>query len=132
MKHPKAVEIEDGLKKIFDKIDDQLEDKYGSLYVLHPARAERGTTANKSYDGLFNVGAKYSAGYGSKYGKGYVVDVNMSTLKNVPEEIKKTIQDEVINILRKELDLTFPKRDLNVDLDGNVYKIYGDLNLGFI
>ena len=58
------------LKSIFDKIDDFLEEKYGKLYELHPRRAKVGKTSNKEHDGLFNIGASYSLGFGSKYGAG--------------------------------------------------------------
>ena len=54
-------EWERKLKRVFDDIDDYLEEKYGHLYTLHPARAERGETSNKEQDGLFNVGATFSA-----------------------------------------------------------------------
>ena len=40
---------------------------------------------------LFDVGASFSAGFGSEHGRGYVVDLDMLTLDKVPEEIKKHI-----------------------------------------
>ena len=46
MNNPKIKEWENTLRKIFDIIDDHLEDKYGFLYPLHPARPQRGHTAN--------------------------------------------------------------------------------------
>ena len=70
MYHPKMMEWDKKLKAIFDRIDDKLEDRYGELFPLHPTRAERGTTSNKESDGLFNVGASFTAGYGSKLGRG--------------------------------------------------------------
>ncbi len=66
MNNPHMAEWEKTLKEIFDIIDDYIEDKYGFLYPLHPSRPQRGRTANKSSDGLFNIGAAFSAGFGSR------------------------------------------------------------------
>jgi hypothetical protein len=132
IKHKKLVQWENKLKKVFDKIDDYLENKYGKMYPLHPRRAKRGRTSNKQYDGLFDVGASYSLGLGSKYGKGYVIDVRLATLYNVPEDIYKHIQEEVIALLKRELPVVFPHQKLKVARDGEVYKIYGDFSLGSV
>ncbi len=129
IKHPKLIQWERTLGAVFDEIDDYLEDHYGSDYQLHPARAARGTTSNKEQDGLFNVGASYSAGFGSKLGAGYVIDVRMSTLSRVPKEVRKVIELNVIRMLREKLPSAFPGKNLDVEQDGNVYKIYGDLSL---
>ena len=130
MRHYSIIQWEKRLKFIFDKIDDFLEDKYGQLYPLHPSRPQRGSTANKEHDGLFNVGASFSAGYGSKYGPGYVLEIRMATLSRVPKKVCKQIERDVLNILDRELDKEFPGKDLDVEQDGNVYKIHGDLSLG--
>lgn len=132
MRHSKAVKWEKKLSKLFDEIDDYLEDKYGHLYPLHPARASRGSTSNKTHDGLFNVGASFSAGYGSKYGKGYIVDVEMATLSDVPEDVIQTIEKEVEDLVQEKLPVYFPDRDLKVSRDRHVFKIYGDISLGGI
>lgn len=132
MRHPKLVVWERTLKSMFDEIDDYLEDKYGNLYPLHPNRAVRGDTSNKESDGLFNVGAAFSAGYGSKHGRGYVIEVHMSTLSEIPQEIKKIIEKETAEMVRVKMQTFFPDRELNVEKDGNVYKIFGDLSLGVL
>ncbi len=131
MNNPHMVEWERTLKKIFDIIDDYLEDKYGHLYPLHPARARRGKTSNKASDGLFNIGAAFSPGFGSSYGRGWVVDVHMVTLSKVPEKIKKEIYIEVTEKLKQLLEEYYPGKDIKVLKDGNVFKIFGELGLEF-
>lgn len=130
MRHVKLLEWEKKLTRIFNEIDDYLEDKYGHLFLLHPARPLRGTTSHKAHDGLFNVGAAFSPGLGSKYGPGYIVEVRMVTLENVPRELREEINREVAELLRQRLPLYFPDNKLDVAIDGNVYKIFGDLKLG--
>ena len=127
MEHPKIEKWEHKLKQIFDEIDDYLEDTYGSTYVLHPARAARGTTSSKDQDGLFNIGAKFSAGFGSHFGRGYVVDVEMVTLEHIPEKVREQIESDVLEKLKSKVLLHFPGRQLRIDIDRNVIKIHGDL-----
>lgn len=129
MDHPKIVEWERKLKEVFDEIDDYLEDTYGNEYTLHPSRPERGQTANKEHDGLFNIGASFSAGYGSEYGRGYVVDIVMVTLDEVPPLIERKVEKEVIKKLKKELPKYFPGTNLKIHRDGSTIKIHGDLSL---
>ncbi|MCK5674071.1 MAG: hypothetical protein KAH95_11890 [Spirochaetales bacterium] len=129
MNNPKIKEWEHTLRKIFDIIDDHLEDKYGFLYPLHPARPQRGHTANKSSDGLFNIGAAFSAGFGSSHGRGWVVDVTMVTLSKVPENVKLQIYSKVIDELKRLLKEYYPERGIKVEKDGSIFKIYGDLGL---
>ena len=122
-------EWENTLKAIFNEIDDYLEDMYGGLYPLHPARMKRGETANKSYDGLFDVGASFSAGYGSKYGRGWIFDVHISTLSHVSEDIREQIYTDAVNRLQKLLAEHYPDRAIRVEKDGPVFKIFGDLKI---
>jgi len=131
MNNPKIKEWENTLRKIFDIIDDHLEDNYGFLFPLHPARAQRGHTSNKSSDGLFNIGAAFSAGFGSRYGRGWVVDVTMVTLSKIPENVKLQINKKVIEELKRLLLEFYPERNISVEIDGNVFKIFGDLGLEF-
>lgn len=120
---------EDRLKAVFDGIDKQLEEKYGDMYPLHPARADRSVTGNPEYDGLFQLGASFSAGYGSRLGAGYMVEVKMVTLADVDPELRKRIEADVAELLEQGLPEAFPERELKVERDGSAYKIYGDLNL---
>lgn len=132
IRHPKMIEFDDNLKKIFNWIDDYLEDRYGDLFPLHPARAGRGETSNKSHDGLFSVTSSYTAGIGSEKGKGYAVEIRLVTLQTVDKGIREKIEKEVVALIDKKLDEYFPDRKLDVSKDGNVIKIFGDLSLGVL
>lgn len=125
----KVRQFDNKLKKIFDLIDDYLENNYGNKYRLHPNRPKRGATANKASDGLFNVGASFSAGYGSVYGRGYVVDVDIATLDNVPESVQQQIEKDVVDLLKEIIPGHFPGQDIKINRDGGVLKIYGELIL---
>ncbi len=125
----KILQFDSTLKKIFDMIDDFLENNYGNNYHLHPNRPVRGSTANKASDGLFNVGASFSAGYGSVYGRGYVVDVDLATLDHVPEKVQIDIENEVADLLSEIIPQYFPGQDIRISRDGGVLKIYGELIL---
>jgi len=130
MRHPKLVEFEKRLKKLFDEVDAYLEERYGGLYPLHPARAETGSTSNPEHDGLFNVGASFSPGFGSSLGKGYVIQVEMITLAPVHEEKREAILQDAASRIEELLGVYFPERTLQVDRDGTVFKIHGNLSLG--
>lgn len=130
MKHPNLVEWEETLKKVVDNLDDVLEDQFGNQYQLHPARPVRGKTSNKSQDGLFSITAQFSLGIGSQKGKGYIIDIHLSTLENVPDEIYDKIEDVAIARIRQYLNVHFPGKKLSVEKDGRVIKLFGDLSLG--
>jgi hypothetical protein len=130
LRHPKAIAWEKELKRVFDTIDVALEDKYGEHFPLHPVRAAEGETANPEYDGLFGVGASFSAGYGSEHGAGYIVRLKLSTLSNVPKDLIREMEDFVVAQLQEALPKAFPDRQLHVSRDGNAIKIHGDLSLG--
>lgn len=125
----KLEEWEGRLYTLLREIDDVLEDKYGKLYSLHPARPERGETANPQYDGLFRITASYSAGYGSKLGPGYIFRVEVVTFETVPDEELLKFETEAMQMAEEGLKRVFPERELSVARDGNVIKIYGDLSL---
>ncbi|MBL7076028.1 MAG: hypothetical protein ISS31_01025 [Kiritimatiellae bacterium] len=130
MRHPKALKWERKLKEVFRRIDQRLEDEYGDRYPLHPARPKEGATANPAYDGLFNIGASFSGGFGSEHGAGYVVNVQMATLERVDDDVREEIEQRVAQALEAELPKTFPHRHLRVSRDGHTFKIHGDLSLG--
>lgn len=128
--HPNLAKREKKLKKIFDRIDDFLEEKYSGRYPLHPARSERGATSSKSSDGLFSIGAAYSLGIGSPCGAGYVIEIKTATLSEVPQNIKLEIEEYVQEMVGEGLAAEFPEEKFEVVKDGNVYRIVGDMNLG--
>jgi len=117
------------LKKVFDEIDAELEGLYEGAYRLHPCRCPVGTTSNPEMDGLFNVGASYSAGFGSKLGPGYVVDIHLATLAHVPFQMKTEVRDRVEKMLKEKLPLAFPGQKMFVDKELGHLRIYGDLGL---
>lgn len=114
---------------MFDEIDAELEKAYGERFPLHPARAPLGTTSNPESDGLFNVGASYSAGFGSKFGPGYVVEIHLSTLKHVPRELKHELRKKVRELIVKKLPFAFPGKKIHVDRELRHLRIHGDLSL---
>ncbi len=130
MQHHKLNALDKTMKALFDEVDDYLEDTYGSEYPLHPARPPRGETANKSSNGLFNVGAAFTPGYGSEHGRGYVVDVDMATLADVSAEREREIEEEAAAYIRRRLQEYFPERDIELKKDGKNFKLVGDFGLG--
>ena len=122
-----VIEWETRLKRLFDEIDDTLEERFGSDYPRHPARPKRGATSSKEHDGLFNIGASFSAGFGSTYGRGYVIDVSMVTLSTIPAIERRRVEEMAIELLKQKLPRHFPGINLRVEQDGTVFKIVGDL-----
>ncbi|GBU27840.1 hypothetical protein R84B8_01381 [Treponema sp. R8-4-B8] len=132
MWHPKIIEFDNRMKKLFDEVDNFLEDLYGDRYPLHPTRPARGETANPEADGLFNIGAIFTPGYRSELGRGYIIDVSISTLEKVDDSIRREIYETAAEKIRELLPLHFPERELTVCRDGNHFKIQGDFSLGEI
>ena len=130
MWHPKMVAFEARLKNLFDEVDHYIEDLYGDTYPLHPVRPARGKTANPEADGLFNIGANFTPGFGSELGRGYLIDVSMSTLEKVDTDVRRKIYETAASKVRELLPLHFPERELHVRRDKNHYKIQGDFSLG--
>lgn len=129
MRGQKVREWEKKLKSIFDEIDKDLEEKYSDEFRIRPGRPSAGGTANPESDGLFNIGAVFSAGYGSEHGRGYIVRVHMATSADVPDAIREEIERDVVERLNVRLPQVFEGRDLHVERDGNVFKIVGDFGL---
>jgi hypothetical protein len=132
MRHYKLREWDNKLKKICDEVDAWLEDHYGNLYRLRPNRPERGETFNPEMDGLFNIQAVFTPGYRSEKGRGYVIEVELSTLEPVSSEIKTEIDSIVLSMIRERLTREFPERQLEIGMDANMIKIWGDLSLGSV
>lgn len=130
MRHPKALSWEAKLKAIFDRIDADLEARYGGHFHLRANRPAAGETANPEHDGLFNVGASFTAGFGSKLGRGYLVEMQMATTSRVTDAVRESILDEVAQRLREALPEAFPGKALQISREGSTYKIHGDLSLG--
>ena len=129
MRSREAMRWEATLKGVFDTIDHELEAEYGDRYPLHPSRPHHGKTSNPESDGLFNVGAAFSAGFGSQYGPGYVVEIRMSTLKNVPSDVRTEIRKKVFRALKERLPAAFPGKELHVSKENGLIRIHGDLSL---
>ena len=118
------------LKSVFDEIDRELESVDGLRHIpLHPVRPAAGATSNPEDDGVLELGANYTVGIGSKYGPGYVLRIRVATLEAVDPESYKLLEETVVDLLRQKLPAAFPGANLQVDRDGSVYKIHGDLSL---
>jgi len=126
------IEFDDRMKKLFDEVDEYLENLYGNIYPLHPVRPSHGETSNPESDGLFNIGANFTPGFGSDLGRGYIIDVSMSTLEKIDEKIRMEIYDTAAQKVNELLPIYFPERELSVHRDNNNYKIVGDFSLGVI
>jgi len=129
MRSNQAIKWEETLKSVFDALDAELETEYGGHYPLHPSRPKNGATSNPEHDGLFNVGAAFSAGFGSKHGPGYVVEIRLSTLMQVPEAVRAEIKQKIFQGLEKRLPQAFPGKKLHVSEENGAIRIYGDLSL---
>jgi len=132
MYHPRMTEFDNRMEKMFYEVDHYIEDLYGDRYPLHPVRPARGETANPEADGLFNIGAVFTPGFGSELGRGYTIDVSMATLENVEDSVRQEIYEAIAEKVRELLPVHFPERELTVSRDKNHFKIQGDFSLGNI
>jgi len=129
MQNQSVEEWEGKLNDLLRRVDNELEERYGSLSRLHPARLPHGSTSNPQHDGLFRLTASFTPGFGSKLGKGYVLRFDLVTLDSFPEEQRTTIQQAAIHLIEKGLEGVLPGRGLTVKQDGDLWKIVGDLSL---
>lgn len=129
MRGPELQKWETTLRGALGAVDRQLEERYGSRYVLRPNRPPAGQTASFTADGLFSVSAKYTTGIGSPTGEGYIVEIRAATFETVPAEVREDILGMAATHLAKELDRAFPEQELDVTREGRVLKIRGDLAL---
>lgn len=130
MYHPKMVAFDERMKAMFDRVDAILEDRHGGRWRLRRNRPARGETANPEADGLFNLGVFFDPGFGSALGRGYLVDIDLAAGEELDPAEREAIELEVLGLLRAFLPEHFPERRLEVDRDGKLYKIHGDLSLG--
>ena len=121
--------MEEALFKALEAADSKMEERYGDRFPLHPARPPHMTSVNRQYDGLFELGAGFSAGFGSKFGPGYALSFRIVTLSNVPDDFRAKFEAEAVEALREELAKTFPDRGLEIVRDVNGWKIVGDLSI---
>ncbi len=129
MRGRRVMNWEKTLKRVFDDIDRELEQEYGGRWPLHPSRPKRGSTSNPEADGLFNIGAAYSAGLGSPHGPGYTVEIRLSTLDRVPPDVRSEIRRTVLERLRTRLPDAFPGKSMQISDQNGVIRIHGDLSL---
>lgn len=132
MRHRSAEEWEARLDAVMQELDQFLEEKYQGRYELHPARLPSGVAAHPSHDGLFSILAAFTLGIGSRTGKGYIVDIKLKTLEDVPAEVVEEIEQTAIKFIGERLPQIFPEAELNIEMDGPVIKIHGDLSLGMV
>ncbi len=130
LRHPATEAWEKRLRDVFHDIDRRLEARYGSRLARDPRRPAAGVTSSHEADGIFNVGAAYSPGFGSRHGAGYVVEIGIRSVRPPPPALREEIERAVVRQLRLALPRAFPGRRLEVIRDGSVWKIVGDLSLG--
>ncbi|MDR0642038.1 MAG: hypothetical protein LBG07_06230 [Treponema sp.] len=128
--HPKLRAFTESLEELFRQVDEELEDRYGGRFSLHPNRPRRGETANPEMDGLFEVAPDFTPGLGSEKGRGYLVSLRVATLEKVPSEDFEALMTRAAELVRDRLPRFFPGRSLEVIRDGPRFKITGDFSLG--
>jgi len=118
------------LHAAFDRVDAYLEKKHGHRFTRKPNRPAHGDGPTRDSDGLFDLTVGFTAGFGSIYGQGYVFKIRLATFDPIPPDICEMLKIETIKALSQELAVVFPERDLRIVVDGDQYKIIGDLSLG--
>jgi hypothetical protein len=128
--HPKLRAFNRTLEKLFNEVDEFLEDQWGGAFTLHPNRPARGSTENPEMDGLFEVAPDFTPGIGSEQGRGYLVSFRAATLEKLTHAQHEFLMGEAAAQVARRLPACFPGRDLRVVRDGKRFKIVGDFSLG--
>lgn len=121
--------MEEALFRALEAADSVMEERYGKSFVRHPARPEHGKSVNRQYDGLFQFGAGFSAGFGSKFGPGYALSFRIVTLQPVPPSFREKFEAEAVEVLKGELERALPGRGLDIVKDSGGWKMIGDLSV---
>ena len=129
MRGARVEAMEDRLHAALERVDAELERRHGDRYDLHPARRSHGTAAKRQYDGLFELTAGFSAGFGSDPGPGSAITLRVVTLEHVPPEARAAFEAEAVALLERQLEAVFPERELEIVRDVHGLKIIGDLKL---
>ncbi len=128
--HPKSEAWDRALQTAVEAVDREMERRHGQRFKLGWNRAASGTTANPQMDGIFNIGVKFTLGYGSLYGRGYLLDVQLSTSELPSPALRAQWEKEAAELMQHQLAQIFPERNLKLERDGRNYKITGDFSLG--
>ncbi len=128
--HAKMREFDERLKALFDVVDQELELMWGDLHALHPNRPASGVTDDPSSDGLFEIAADFTPGYGSEYGRGYIIAFRVATLERVKQADFERLMSIAATLIERYLPEFFPDRRIDVVRDGARFKLIGDFSLG--
>jgi hypothetical protein len=99
--HPKLVEFNRRMEKLFHEVDEAIEDRWGQSFSLHPNRPLRGQTENPEMDGLFEIAPDFTPGIGSEWGRGYIVSFRVATLDRVTPVQFDCLLEEAAVLIRK-------------------------------
>lgn len=128
-RHPRAVEWERRLWALFREVDRVLEERYSGTWTRSDRRPAHGAIEDHESSGLFNVGATFSAGYGSAHGRGYVLQLSVGATRPPSPGERRALEQEAADLVREALPRFFPGQRLEVSRDGELWKIHGDLRL---
>ena len=128
-RHPKTLEWERTLWRLFQEVDHVLEERHAEQWVRSARRPPHGEISDHESSGLFDVGASFTPGYGSERGRGYVLQLSLGAERTPNFEERQALEREAADLVREALPRYFPGVDLQVSRDGAVWKIHGDLRL---
>ena len=116
------------LTELLNTVDMRLEERYGDEFPLRPNRPPAGATGNPKYDGLVALTSSFSLGISSGNGPNYVVNLRLSTFKNISQEKFDEMLLFAYSEIKEGLARTFPGKDITVVRDGDALRIVGDLD----